>query len=134
MRVFLDANVLFTAAHNPKGKSAFVVELAACETYEILTCELAIEEARRNLNAKYPVILKSFELLIKKVSITNTILNQPCPINLPLKDQPIFMSALFSESSHLLTGDLKHFGRYFDRKKETGGVLIQTPGKFLETL
>jgi len=29
MRVFLDANVLFTAAHNPRGRAAFVIELGA---------------------------------------------------------------------------------------------------------
>ena len=29
MRVFLDANVIFTATHNPRGKAAFVIELGA---------------------------------------------------------------------------------------------------------
>ena len=29
MRVFLDANVLFTALHNPNGKAALVIELGA---------------------------------------------------------------------------------------------------------
>ena len=27
MRIFLDANILFTAAHNPNGKAALVIEL-----------------------------------------------------------------------------------------------------------
>ena len=27
-RLFLDANVLFTAAHNPSGKAALIIELA----------------------------------------------------------------------------------------------------------
>ena len=29
MRLFLDANVLFTDAHNPKGKAALAIELGA---------------------------------------------------------------------------------------------------------
>ena len=29
MRVFLDANVLFTAAHNPRGKAALVITLGS---------------------------------------------------------------------------------------------------------
>ena len=29
MRVFLDANVLFTAAHNPKGKAVLLITLGA---------------------------------------------------------------------------------------------------------
>lgn len=27
MRVFLDANVLFTAAHNPEGKAALLISM-----------------------------------------------------------------------------------------------------------
>jgi len=27
IRLFLDANVLFTAAHNPSGKASFIIDL-----------------------------------------------------------------------------------------------------------
>ncbi len=29
------------------------------------------------------------------------------------KDEPIFLAALLAQATHLLTGDLKHFGHYF---------------------
>jgi uncharacterized protein len=54
MRVFLDANVLFTAAHNPRGKAAFVIELGSAGHFLIFTSDAAREEAERNLAAKYP--------------------------------------------------------------------------------
>jgi predicted nucleic acid-binding protein len=53
-RLFLDANVLFTAAHNPHGKAAFLIALAAEGYWEVVTSTLAVEEAQRNLARKYP--------------------------------------------------------------------------------
>jgi uncharacterized protein len=53
-RLFLDANVLFTAAHNPHGKAAFLIALAAEGYWEVMTSTLAVEEAQRNLARKYP--------------------------------------------------------------------------------
>jgi len=54
LRVFLDANVLFTAAYRPEGLSALLVELGAAGRVTLLTSPLAIVEAERNLEAKRP--------------------------------------------------------------------------------
>ena len=54
MRLFLDANVLFTAAHNPKGKAAHLFELAEKGHWEVATSTYAINETRRNLLLKHP--------------------------------------------------------------------------------
>lgn len=51
-------------------------------------------------------------------------------IQLPDKDQPILLAAMAGGATHLLTGDLKHFGPYFD--KHVGGVLIIPPARYLE--
>ncbi len=53
-RVFLDANVLFTAAHNPAGKASLLFELARRGHWTLITCQLAYEEARRNVRIKFP--------------------------------------------------------------------------------
>ena len=37
MRVFLDANVLFTAAHNPKGKAVLLITLGAEGLFQLAT-------------------------------------------------------------------------------------------------
>jgi len=34
-------------------------------------------------------------------------------VELPEKDWPILGGAIAAEATHLITGDLKHFGRYF---------------------
>lgn len=58
-RVFFDSNVLFTAAHNPSGKAALVIELGVRGHWELVTSAHAFEEARRNLDLKFPGSRKS---------------------------------------------------------------------------
>lgn len=54
MRLFLDANVLFTAAHNLGGKAALVIDLGDRGHWEVYSSGFAVEEARRNLQRKFP--------------------------------------------------------------------------------
>lgn len=44
-------------------------------------------------------------------------------------DRPILLAAIAARATHLLTGDVKHFGRLFGRRVE--GVVILTPGDYL---
>ena len=60
-RVFLDANVLFTAAHNPRGKAALVFESSAARRWLLLTSSYAIAEARHNLGLKFPETLNTLD-------------------------------------------------------------------------
>ena len=53
-RIFLDANVLFTAAHNPRGKAAFIVEVGRDDFWKLYSSAYAVAEARRNLEIKFP--------------------------------------------------------------------------------
>jgi len=129
-RVFLDANVLFTAAHNPLGKASLLFELAREDHWMVITCQLACEEARRNVRIKFPECLSRLEELAQEIQILSHIPRTSCPLDLPVKDQPIFLSALQSGATHLLTGDMKHFGPFMDRALETQGVLIQTVSTF----
>ncbi|MBI2197231.1 MAG: hypothetical protein HYU42_01320 [Candidatus Rokubacteria bacterium] len=49
LRVFLDANVLFTPAYSSEGLSALLIELGAAGRLTLLTSPVAIVEAERNL-------------------------------------------------------------------------------------
>jgi len=131
VKLFLDANVLFIAAHNPAGKAAFVIELAGEGYWEIVTSSFAIEEARRNLETKFPEALDAFESLMVGIKVVAAVFNETCPIELPDKDVPIFLSALGAGCTHLLTGDLKDFGRFMNDPKKSAGVLIQTVAELL---
>jgi hypothetical protein len=131
VKLFLDANVLFTAAHNPLGKAAFVIELAREGFWETATSDFAIEEARRNLEVKFPECLDALDNLIRRVLLAATVFEEPCPIDLPEKDRPIFLSAAGARCTHLLTGDRKHFGHFMNDPKKTAGIVIQTVADFL---
>lgn len=133
MKLFLDANVLFTAAHNPSGKAAFVLELAQEGLWEVVTSGYAIEEARRNLEAKFPDAVGALDGVLKGIGVVASILDDACPIALPEKDEPIFLSTVAAECTHLLTGDLKDFGPFMNAPERTAGVIIQTVAEFLSS-
>ena len=134
-RVFLDANVLFTAAHNPKGKAAFVVELASAGAFKLFTSGYANEEASRNLIAKYPDSLADFNRLMKSITVVPVIHpSADCPDVLPAKDAPIFAAAVHCRATFLLTGDIKHFGPLMNQPELCGGMIVQTVSEFLNSL
>ena len=54
----------------------------------------------------------------------------PRGISLPDKDSPILLAAIGGRATHLLTGDVQHFGAYFGKKVE--GVLIMPPAQYLK--
>ena len=134
MRLFLDANVLFTAAHNPAGKAAFLVELAREGHWICLTSGLAIEEARRNLSHKFPDNIIAFEALLACVTVVSDRAAEECTLSLAEKDRPIFAAAVAAGASHLLTGDLQHFGPWMNRPADTGGIVVQTVSTFLSRI
>lgn len=132
IRIFLDANVLFTAAHNPRGKAAFVVELASLSAFKLFTSSYARVEAERNLAAKYPGCLTDLLHLLESVTVVPSIdTSAKCPDNLPAKDAPIFDAAVYCHATHLLTGDVKHFGPFMNRPDLCGGMIVQTVAEFL---
>lgn len=134
MRLFLDANVLFTAAHNTHGKAALVIELGATGHWEVFSSKFAIEEARRNLYIKYPQCLETCGAIEASLHLAEHQPGLRSPEGLPAKDRPIFQAALACGATHLLTGDLKHFGAFLDRPDETYGIRIQTVAAFLAGL
>ena len=134
MRLFLDANVLLTAAHNPRGKAALVIELSASGSWEIFSSRFAIEEARRNLGRKYPQCLIALNHIQAGIHLAEHQSGLRFPEGLPTKDRPIFQAALACGATHLLTGDLKDFGPFLDRPDETYGIRIQTVAAFLADL
>ena len=134
--LFLDANVLFTVAHNPGGKAYFLFAVATelRPPWRLLSSAYAIEEARRNLAAKSPGSKAEFE----RITGALIVVRQPGAVghhlDLPANDQPIWSAALASGVSHLLTGDIKDFGRYMNRPEATAGVVIQTVSEYLASL
>ncbi len=131
MRLFLDANVLFTSAHNPRGTAALVIELGKEGPFALATSLYASEEARRNLERKFPRSLGRFDSLLRGIPLIPYQPDLPFPPALAAKDRPIFQAAVAWNATHLLTGDLKDFGTFMNRPEETSGILVQTVAEFL---
>lgn len=126
-RVFLDANVLFSAAYR---SDSGLRELWSREDVSLVTSAYAAEEARRNLDQ--PQQRADLEQLLTRVSVVmSTPPDRPIPDGEPLpdKDRPILLAAVDLGATHLLTGDLRHFGRLFGSTVE--GVLILPPAQYL---
>ncbi|MDE2089801.1 MAG: DNA-binding protein, partial [Gammaproteobacteria bacterium] len=121
IRVFLDANVLFTAAHNPSGKAALIIQLGTKGYWKVVTSAYAIEEARHNLAIKFPNDLPTLGSVINNVAQVPSGTGVACPVDLPKKDRPILQAAIQSKSTHLLTGDIKDFGPYMNQPGLTVG-------------
>ncbi len=131
MRIFLDANILFTAAHNPNGKAAFVIELGRSGIWRLATSPYAAEEARRNIARKFPACRDRLETLLNDIALVADSPGIPCPTGLAEKDQPIFRAARGCRAKVLLTGDIRDFGFLMNAPEKTGGLLIQTVAEFL---
>jgi uncharacterized protein len=48
---------------------------------------------------------------------------------LPEKDAPILLAAIAADATHLLSGDVRHFGLHFG--KTIGGIAILLPEDYL---
>ena len=124
--------MLFTAAHNPDGKAAFLFDALDLKRWELLSSTFAMAEVQRNIAAKYPTCAARLASLVAGL----TVVAQPTPvaigITLPEKDRPIYLAALACRATHLLTGDRQHFGRHMNRPQATGGIIIQTVAEYLE--
>lgn len=125
-RLFLDANVLFSAAYR---EGAGVARLWELEDVVLLTSEYALEEARRNLASAAQQ--DKLDKLAGQLEVSSTLASFSLPPEalLPPKDAPILAAALAARASHLITGDHRHFGRYFG--KTVAGVVVLPPGRYL---
>jgi uncharacterized protein len=131
MRLFLDANVIFTAAYSPDGRSAALFELAHRHHCSLVSSAFAVDEAVRNLHAKRPSSVRQ----VDRLAAALTIQPEPTPPDvawaagqgLPPKDAPILAAA--AHAALLVTGDRTHFGHLFGRSLR--GVTIVLPADAL---
>ena len=128
LRVFLDANVLFSAAYR---EGAGLLALWKRADVELLTSGYAAEEARRNLNTADRRLRLETLLTAVRIASEAPHVSLPPGARLPEKDQPILRGAMGAGATHLLTGDLRDFGHLLGRR--VGGLRIQTPGEFLRS-
>ena len=129
MKVFLDANILFSAADATSATRRLLDILAA--SGQAATSPHAWEEARRNLERKRPGQLPGLEELRSLVSLGREF-TPPPKTDLPECDLPILAGAIGARCAYLWTSDRKHFGRYYGER--IGGVAIVSSLQLAEML
>ena len=134
MKVFLDANILFSAAKSD-GAIRELLELLIKAGHECWADGFVAEEARRNLVAKAPQALGYLESLLSRLRLAGA---QPADagldaeLPLPEKDRPVLAAAIHHGCAALVTGDRAHFGRLYG--KTLRGVTIYSPRSLAEAL
>lgn len=126
-RVFLDANVLVSAALTPDSR---LHELWHRPTVRLTGSPYVMAEAWRNVDN--PAAAARLEQLIAVMAVLPA---EPADFEisgnpqLPAKDRPVLLAAIASGSDYLLTGDAMHFGTLFGHT--FGGVTVLRPGDYL---
>lgn len=128
-KLFLDANVLFSAAYRP---DASLRRLWSLPKASLFTSSYAVGEAYRNLGeGRQREDLKELLIPVSIVEAPMEIKTPPAleAVELPEKDMPIILAVIAAEATHLVTGDVTHFGPYYGEK--IGGVLVLAPADYL---
>ena len=127
MRVFLDANVLFSAAKS----SGLIYELLSAlkkAGHHLIVDAYVWEEAHRNIAMRYPKSIGALEALRELVEVVSWYAGYDAAaetLPLPEKDQPVLAAAIALKCNGLVTGDRTHFGELFGKTIE--GVTIYSP-------
>lgn len=134
MRIFLDANILFSAAKSDGAIRSLIMSLLR-KKYDLRVNLFVKEEAERNLSSKAPEALDYFyDLMLKfpTVPLANYPLLPAVASYLPTKDQPVLQAALHDCCDILLTGDRTHFGRLYGLK--IGDTVVHSPSSLADLI
>ena len=126
-RLFLDANILFSAAYR---EGSGITQLWTLPCVTLITSPYAIEEARRNL--RHQDQQHRLSALLSSVVIHRDYPDEALILNsidLRPKDRPILAAAIGARSDYLITGDYRDFSAFYG--KRINGVLILPPSDYL---
>ena len=130
MRIFLDANVLFSAAQSAGAVRQLVYALQA-DGHALVADEYVATEARRNIAGKARADSQAYlqNLLVQiEISAAHFPANAHAAVQwLPEKDRPVLMAAIALRCDALLTGDRTHFGAGYGQTFD--GVTIYAPSQ-----
>ena len=129
MKVFLDANILFSGSVSG-SRIAKLVEIVK-QHGKCVTNTYAVEEAKKNIERKKYGSIQGLESLLNDIFISNELVLN-VPVDLKSKDIPILGGAIALHCTHLVTGDKKDFGFLFGQ--QVNNVLIVSPKLLAEEM
>lgn len=111
MRIFIDTNVLLSAALFPDGVAACAYEVAVSSPHRPIISDYVISELRAVFERKFPDkvpaldrFLESFSNAVEIVATPNIASSDEINVRDPA-DRPVLRAALASNAEVLLTGD-----------------------------
>lgn len=135
MRIFFDANIVFSAARSD-GAIRRLLHALLTGRHSCWVDEYVIAEARRNLHLKNVDARPEFVAVLRKLSVSDARLRRSLPEVdvdwMPQKDRPVLLAAVRSRCDALVTGERHHFGAGFG--KAFGGVTLHSPRSLAETV
>lgn len=129
IRIFLDANVLFSAAYR-EGNG--ILRLRQQPGVLLVTSPYALQEAERNIARKRPDASARLRHLASELEVSTAFRPLREAHGLPSKDLPILAAATAPRCSVLLTGDVADFGHLIGQTIE--GVRVLTVSMLLAGL
>ena len=135
LRIFLDANILFSAAQSD-GAVRRLLYLLHADGHALVADTYVATEARRNLAAKAGADAGAYlEALLSSIEL-NGVAAHPALTAiadwLPDKDRPVLQAAIASRCQALVTGDKTHFGAGYGQS--FAGVTIYSPAQLAAQL
>lgn len=133
MRIFLDTNILFSAARSDGAMRRFLHALIAAG-HELHADAYVVEEARRNPVAKEGGTEGALTDILSRIAVAALVTDKSLQKDLPLpeKDQPVLAAAIRLKCDVLVTGDRTHFGAPYGQSLH--GVAINSPRSLAEAV
>ena len=129
VRLFLDANVLISAAWKDNSK---VARLWSTPDVELITSNYVVIECKRNLpGSEQQNRLSQFLQTVRVLEFQRTPVLENSP-DLPEKDRHVLAATVLARADFLVTGDRKHFGAWYE--DAILGIRVEPPGRFPHTL
>ncbi|MEA3639457.1 MAG: PIN domain-containing protein [Lamprobacter sp.] len=117
--MFLDANILFSAAYRDGNPALLLFDLASADRCTLVTSAFAWDEVHRNIALKCPQRAPILNALKEQLEDTPTpgasAIAEAAKHGLPDKDAPILAAAMVAEVDILVTGDRTHFGHLYGK-------------------
>ena len=136
MRIFLDANILFSAAKSDGAIRQLLENLKLAK--HILVADTYVQaEASRNIAAKASEqAVRDLETLLGQIEVSTVQFAQSSSALqdatrwLPENDRPVLLAAMVLACDVLVAGDSTHFGPGYSKRFE--GVLVCSPRQLAE--
>ena len=136
MRIFLDANILFSAAKSD-GAIRQLLRNLTLANHTLVADSYVQAEAIRNIAAKADAQAVTYlDTLLSQIEVSNVQFAQSSPtlqataLWLPEKDCPVLLAAMALGCDVLVTGDSTHFGPGYGKRFE--GVTVCSPRQLAE--